>query len=237
MLFLMVTAVVGTALSLASRVAGAQSTSIAGRVVDAAIAMGLPGVAATAVLQTGGEARTVMSGPDGAYRFEGLPDGIYRIDFELRGFDVMRRNLVPVRAGETTQVDATTLPVTTICECIDMWGRLGRSRPRLTTHIGQVMDASSRPLPHARLEMAGPVGPEFIYADREGKFHVRLSPLHTWPLTARDSGFGPVTLKATGGTRTSLLFRLPKADTRELPTVERLMPPCCHGDLFVELTP
>jgi hypothetical protein len=73
-----------------------------------------------------------------------------------------------------------------------------------------------------------------LNADREGRFH-RLLPVHTWPLTARDSGFGAVTLKVSGGTRApTLVFRLPNVDTRTLPVVERLTPPCCQGDLFTD---
>ena len=195
---LTVTAGVGTALFAASTIAVAQSSSIAGHVFVGT--QGVPGVVATAIPQTGGDARTVVSGTNGTYAFEDLPDGIYRIDFDLPGFDVTRRNLVPVRAGETTQVDVT-LQVTPICECIDHWGRLGRTRPRLTPQMGQVVDASGRPLPHAQLEIIGPVGPETVYASREGRFQVRLSSAHTWPLTARDSGFGAVTMNVSGATR------------------------------------
>jgi len=234
-LLLTVTAGICTALSTALTVAVAQSISVVGNVVDSA-GVGVPGVVAMAIPQAGGDARTVVSGTNGTYMFEDLPDGIYRIDFDLAGFDVTRRNLVPVRAGETTRIDVT-VQVTSICECINNWGRLGQSRPRLTAHIGQVVDASGRPLPHAQLEIVGPVGPETVYARREGRFQVLLSPAHTWPLTARDSGFGAVTIQVSGGTRAPLLFRLPNADIRMLPAVERLRRPCCPGDLFANLGP
>jgi len=232
---ILLTVMAGVALSTSSRIAVAQSISIAGH-VSVGGATGVPGVVATAIPQTGGEPRTVVSGTNGTYAFVDLPDDIYRIDFDLPGFDVTRRNLVPVRAGETAQVDVT-LHVTGICECLDHWGRLGRSRPRLTPRMGQVVDASGRPLPHARLEIIGPVGPETVYASREGRFQVRLSSAHTWPLTARDSGFGAVTMKVPGATRAPLLFRLANADTRGLPAVERLRRPCCPGDLFANLGP
>jgi hypothetical protein len=234
-ILLTVTVGLGAAFFTASRIAAAQSTSVVGRVFVGA-AEGAPGVVATAIPQTGGDARTVVSGPNGTYAFENLPDDIYRIDFFLPGFYVTRRNLVPVRAGETTQVDVT-LQVGAICECPDNWARLGRTKPPLTARMGQVVDASGRPLPHAQLEIIGPLGPETVYASREGRFQVRLSPGDTWPLTARDSGFGAVTIEVSGATPASLLVRLPIADTRGLPAVERLRRPCCPGDLLANLGP
>ena len=221
-------------LALASAASG-QSISVAGQVADSA-GLGMPGVVATAIPQAGGGARTVVSGTNGTYTFEDLPDGVYRIDFDVAGFDVTRRNLVRVRAGQAARVDVTML-VTPICECVDNWRRLGRSKPPLTAHIGQVVDASGRPLPHAQLEVAGPLGPETVYASREGRFQIRLSEADSWPLTARDSGFGAVTMEVSGRTRAPLLFRLPNVDTRTLPTVERLRRPCCPGDLFANLGP
>ncbi|HKY21790.1 MAG TPA: carboxypeptidase-like regulatory domain-containing protein [Vicinamibacterales bacterium] len=218
-----------------SQASVAPASSVVGTVVDAPGRF-LPGVVVTAIPQAGGEAHAAISGIDGTYKFENLAEGIYRIDWDLPGFDVMRRNLVPVRRGEPAQVDVT-LPVSTICECLDKWARLGVSRPRLTAHIGQVVDESGRPLPHARLEIVGPVGREVAYANREGRFQVRLSPNQTWPLTARDSGFGAVTLKVSGSDTSSLVVRLPNVNTRALPALERIARPCCPGDLFTNLGP
>jgi hypothetical protein len=224
--------------SLASSPRSSQATfapasSIVGTVVDAAGQL-LRGVIVIAIPETGGDAREAMSGANGSYAFDDLPDGTYRIDWYLPGFDVMRRNHVQVLRGETPQVDVT-LPVSTLCECISNWGRPGLSRPRLTTHAGRVVDESGRPLPHARVEIVSLVGREVAHADREGRFQVLLSPTHTWPLTARDSGFAAVTLKVSGGTRAPpLVFRLPNVDTRALPDVERLTGSCCR-DLFTNL--
>src|SRR5262245_45308195 len=154
--FLTVAASVCMVLSTTPPIAVAQSISITGQVVDK-LGMGVPGVVALAIPQAGGTARTVVSGTNGMYTFEDLPDGIYRIDFDILGFDVTRRNLLPVRAGEPARVDVT-IHVTTICECVDPWARVGTSRPRLTAHMGQVVDPAGRPLPHAQLEIVGPVG-------------------------------------------------------------------------------
>src|SRR5262245_32121371 len=100
MVLLTVTACIYAALSTTSRVTFAQSIGIAGHVVDNAGA-GLPGVVAMAIPQRGGDMRTVVSGTNGMYMFENLPEGIYRIDFDLPGFDMARRNLVAVRNVET----------------------------------------------------------------------------------------------------------------------------------------
>jgi len=231
----MIAGIVADTSPTSSQAAIASTSSVVGTISDAAGGF-LPGVVVTAMPQAGGEARAAISGINGTYGFEDLAEGTYRIDSYLPGFDVMRRNLVSVRRGEISRGDVT-LPVTPICECIDNWARLGVSRPRLSTRMGQVVDESGRPLPRARLEIVGPVGREVAYANREGRFQVRLSPNQTWRLTARDSGFGAVTLMVSGGDTSPLVFRLPNADTRALPAVERLARPCCQGDLFTNLGP
>jgi hypothetical protein len=209
--------------------------SVVGSVVDAA-GFPLPGVVATALPQRGGDTRAALTRADGTYQFEDLPDSTYRIDFELPGFDMMRRNLITVRRGEAARVDAT-LPVGAICECTDSWARLGLSKPRLVAHLGQVVNESGRPLPHARLEIIGPVGREAVYATREGRFQVRLSPGQAWQLTARDSGFGSVTVNVSGDQPSPLVIELPVGDQGNLPTAERLTRPCCPGELLASLGP
>src|SRR5688572_18519805 len=77
-------------------VAVGQAPSIAGQVADI-IGDPVPGVSITAIPQTGGISRRATSGRDGAYQFEALPDGTYRLDFELAGFELTRRNNVRVR--------------------------------------------------------------------------------------------------------------------------------------------
>jgi len=212
-----------------SQAALAPAPSVVGTAFDVA-GVFLPGVVATAIPQAGGDARAAVSGLDGTYGFEDLPEGTYRIDWDLPGFDLMRQNLVSVRRGQTTQVDVT-LSLSAICECIDKSAQLGKSTPGLTPYVGQIVDESYRPLPHARLEIVGPAGREATYANREGRFQVRLSPNETWPLTARDSGFGAVTLNVSGSDTAPLVFRLSNADTLALPAVERLTRPCCPGIL------
>jgi protocatechuate 3,4-dioxygenase beta subunit len=94
--FLSVT--IGFALATLSDAGITQSPSISGRVVDAA-ATPVPGAFVTISDESGGTPARATTGRDGTYRFAALRDGTYRIDFELTGFDSMRRNHVQVRTG------------------------------------------------------------------------------------------------------------------------------------------
>ena len=93
-----------------------------------------------------------------------MPEGTYRVDFELLGFEVIRRNHVRVRSGSEASIDVA-LPARSICECISLdppspWAQ----------RVGQVIDANGHPLPHARINL---VGRQVAYADNEGRFLVR----------------------------------------------------------------
>ena len=212
----------------------AQLASIAGRVVDAG-GGAVPGVLVTVFPETGGNARKTHSGTQGTYQFEALPDGAYRLDFDLAGFDLIRHNHVHVRRPGTATFNVT-LRLSSLCECVDAWAQLGRSlssKPLFTEQVGQVVDESGRPLPHARLEIVSPVRREAAYADSEGRFQFRLLADETWPLTARDSGFGAVTQQVSPGMSSPLVFRLPKTKTGSLPAVEPFTRGCrCPSDLF-----
>ena len=56
--------------------------------------------------QSGGLVRHTTSGSDGLYRLDGLPDGTYRVDFDLRGFELVRRNHVRVSRDTEANIDA-----------------------------------------------------------------------------------------------------------------------------------
>lgn len=210
-----------------SDVGAAQSPSIAGKVIDST-GEPLPGVSITA--GDGGIARQSTSASDGVYRFDALPDRTYRIDFELPGFDLFRRNNVRVLRGTTAKVDAA-LSAGRLCECVSgEWSEL-RERD------GQVVDESGRPLPNARLEVvyrsSREVGREVALSDREGRFRIRLPASGTWPLTASDNGFSGVTQQVSGTTASPIIFALPSGVTRTLPDSEPFYRGCCAGELFV----
>lgn len=217
-----------------SLAAPAQAESIVGRVIDPRGSV-LPGVVVTAIAETGGIAREAKSGSQGTYRFADLPDGTYRVDFDLAGFDLIRRNHVRVRRAAPPSVDVT-LPLSGICQCIVAWDGPGPDplpRENLRERMGQVVDEAGRPLPHARLEIVSPVSHEVAYADREGRFRVRVLANQTWPLTARDSGFGVATQQISGITGPPLVLRLPNAEAAGLPDLETFARACrCGGDLF-----
>ncbi|HXG69125.1 MAG TPA: carboxypeptidase-like regulatory domain-containing protein [Gemmatimonadaceae bacterium] len=227
MLFLTLT--IGFRAEIPARVFGVavgQAPSIAGHVADT-IGQPVPGVSITATPQTGGSARRATSGRDGAYQFEALPDGTYRVDFELQGFDLTRRNNVHVRREAKAEADAT-LSISPICECV-----ISTPRTALRERAGQVVDESRRGLPYARLELLSATGPEVAYADGEGRFRVRLPLNEHWPLTASDSGFGAVTQQVSGIVSQPVVLTLPRAGTEGLPDTERLSRGCrCPGNLF-----
>jgi hypothetical protein len=184
-------------------------------------------VSITTVDATNRIVRSGTSAGDGVYRFDALPDGTYRIDFELLGFDVFRWNNLRVSSGATANADVI-LALSAICECISL------RQPELRERAGQVVDGSGRPVSSARLEIAGPAGREVARADREGRFRVRLPINQSWPLTASHSGFSAVTQQVSGTVAAPVVFTLPPADTNGLPYSERFSRGCrCPGDLFV----
>src|SRR5678816_3745798 len=69
----------------------AEPGGITGRVMDP-VGQPLPGAGITVTPESGGRVVHTTSGSDGSYRVEGLPEAVYRVDFDLLGFDVMRRN-------------------------------------------------------------------------------------------------------------------------------------------------
>jgi len=220
--------VLAAGLAAPLRAVFAQVPSVTGRVLQGAGGV-LPGVVVTAIPERGGVAHTALSSPQGTYLLQDLPDGTYRIDWDLPGFDVVRRNHVEVRRDETTNVSDVVLRLLPLCECIDKWAALRVATSGFVERQGQVMDQSGRPLPHARLEVESRVGRETTYADRQGRFRVRLSPNQGSLLTSRDSGFDAVTEQVSGQPKELLMFHLPIANTRALPDFERLPPDCCFS--------
>jgi carboxypeptidase family protein len=204
----------------------AQSGGISGHVVDS-IGQPVPGVSVSAAPETGGTATRVTTGTDGTYRFETLPDDVYRVDFELLGFDLYRRNHVRVGRNAAVVIDAT-IYASAVCECVQR-----HDSSALGERGGQVADQSGRPLPHARLEIVSPAGREVAYADGEGRFRVRVPANHSWRLTASDSGFSAVTQEVSGSASAPIEFKLALASMSGVPDTEQLTRGCrCPDDLF-----
>jgi hypothetical protein len=202
-----------------------ESASIMGQVTDAS-GQPLPGVSVTTIPEAGGLARRATSARDGTYRYDMLPSGTYRVDFDLFGFDVTRRNHVRVGDNRSTNVDAV-LDASTICECVDV------GSPDLRQRAGQVLDQAGQPLPYARLEIASSTRREVAYADTHGRFIVRAPVGDAWSLTASDTGFRAVSEQVSGAIATSMLFKLAHAGTVGVPNRERFGRGCrCPGDLF-----
>ena len=232
--YLIATAALITALSHTTTA----QQDVVGRVVDT-IGKPLPGVTVTMMPAAGGEQTRTTTAGDGTYRFDKMSDGMYRVDFELVGFDVTRRNFVRVRNASSTFADAT-LRLSSMCECVSVTGL-----PRVAQRSGLVVDEKGRPLPRARLELAVPIPAEpgvapastwreVRYADTEGRFSVLAPITGTWPLTASDSGFRPATQQISASAAEPITFRLFFTGTGpELPDYERFSRGCrCSGDLF-----
>ena len=200
----------------------AQSASIAGVVRDA-IGQPIPGATVTAIPQSGGLIRQTTSGSDGSYRFDGLPDGTYRVDFDLLGFELVRRNHVRVSRDTETKADAT-LSVRAICECVTVEPPSPWAQRR-----GQVIDKTGHPLPHARVEL---VGRQVMSTDGEGRFLIRVPVNEAWSLTATDTGFRPVTQQVSGADAASVVLILEYVGTTGVPDVQRFGGCLCDGYLL-----
>jgi len=225
-LFLTIT--IGAAIATISDAAVPQSPSISGRVVDA-IGQPIEGVSVMTAAEGGGEPAYETTGSDGTYRFKGLRNGTYRVDFEIRWYDVLRRNHVHVRANSTAVADATLTLSAIDCECVNVVPPIP-----IRERVGQVADESDRPLAHARLQIVTATYQEVAFADSEGRFRVRLPIDKSWSLTASDSGFGAVTQQVSADAEDVVTFRLPRSSTMNLPDIEQLNNGGCHctGGLF-----
>ena len=200
----------------------AQSATIAGVVSDGRGYV-FPGVTVTTTPESGGISRHTKTNSAGSYRFDGLPDGTYRVDFALLGFEVVRRNHVPVRRDSEARADATLRP-RAICECVTVeppspWAQ----------RAGQVIDKAGHPLPHARIEL---VGRQVMYTDREGRFLIRLPVNETWPLTATDTGFRGATQQVSGADAASVVLTLEYLGAPGAPDFERFGGCECDGYLL-----
>ena len=203
-----------------------QSGSISGQVRDTSGAP-LPGVIVVALPASGGTISRATTGPDGRYQIGSLTAGTYRLDFDLPGFDLFRRNRVAVAPGAVASTD-TTLRISAICECVDYVPSVP-VRPR----AGVVLDTSGHPLPHARLEIVAPDRREVAYADPTGRFEVKLPNHPPWPLIVSDSGFSRREIQASRAHVTPMVTRLEPAAIQSVPETESLSRGCrCNGDLF-----
>jgi hypothetical protein len=226
LLFLVVTAapqVVATAIRV--DVAAEETGTIEVRAVDA-IAKPVPGVSVTIVPDSGGPAKRATTGNDGRCRFE-VPGATYRIDFDILGFDLTRRNHVRVPNNGSTNAEGV-LEVSGVCECVT----IVPPNP-LAVRSGEVIDTAGRPLPHARLEVVSPIGHEVAYADEDGRFLLKAPVDATWSVTVSDSGYRAVTQQVSGSVAGPIVFKLAYAGTTGVPDEESLSRSCrCPGDLF-----
>src|SRR5262249_43215389 len=91
--------------------ASAQSSQgrLTGTVTDPKGAI-LPGVTVTVTSPSLIGVQSTVTQPDGKFMFPALPTGVYRLVFDLSGFQKLTRDNVQVVLGQTLSVDAQ-LPV------------------------------------------------------------------------------------------------------------------------------
>ncbi len=105
------------AMLLAAAPARAQQTSnLTGVATDAQGAV-LPGVTVTASSPALIGTQTVVTEPNGTYRFSTVPPGVYTLTFELSGFQTVKRTNIVLALGQTLTVD-TQLQVQSLQESV-----------------------------------------------------------------------------------------------------------------------
>ena len=93
-----------------------QTSNLTGVVTDAQGAV-LPGVTVTATSPALIGTQTVVTEPNGGYRFATVPPGAYTLTFELSGFQTFKRANIVLALGQTLTVD-TQLQVQSLQESV-----------------------------------------------------------------------------------------------------------------------
>jgi len=100
---------------------GASSTgTIQGRTTDAQGAV-LPGVTVTATSPSALGAQTTVTSEAGNYRFPALPPGQYELNFELAGFNTLKRSGILISLGFTATINVE-LALATLQETVTVSG-------------------------------------------------------------------------------------------------------------------
>ena len=81
----------------------------------------LPGVTVTTTSPALIQPQVQVTGSDGSYRFQALPPGVYTVDFELTGFQTVKREGIRVVINQTLSVDQQ-LQVATLQETVTVTG-------------------------------------------------------------------------------------------------------------------
>src|SRR5262249_28072247 len=115
-----VLAVVFVALHAAASAAQTTQGRLTGLVTDTQGAI-LPGVTVTATSPALIGVQSTVSQADGRFLFPALPTGVYKLLFDLSGFQKLTRENVQVVLGQTISVDAQ-LPLASLSETVTVTG-------------------------------------------------------------------------------------------------------------------
>ena len=100
---------------------GASSTgTIQGRVTDAQGAV-LPGVTVTATSPALIQPQSTVTSETGNYRFPAVPPGTYEVNYELAGFNSLKRSGISITLGFTASVNVE-LALATLQETVTVSG-------------------------------------------------------------------------------------------------------------------
>ena len=88
----------------------------------------LPGVTVTATSPALIQPQVQVTGADGVFRFIALPPGVYTIDFELAGFQNVKREGVRVVINQTLTVDQQ-MNVATLQDTVTVTGHRAKNSP------------------------------------------------------------------------------------------------------------
>ncbi len=130
-----------------------------------------------------------------------------------------------VRADIPATVDAV-LSVSSACECVTIPLTTAAPRP------GQVVDETNRPIPYARVELTGPARRAAAYADKEGRFLVRVPIDGLWSISASQGGFDVTTQQLSAASSEPLVIRLRYVGSQGPPSAERIGRGCRCSDLI-----
>ena len=120
-------------------IAAQQTTGeIIGKIVDDSGGI-LPGVTVTLRGAGVAGAPTITSTDTGTYRFPVLPPGTYELEFSLQGFTTLKRASVPVRVGQTVEINVS-MAVGALAEMITVEG----SAPVVNTAAAEVSTVYNR---------------------------------------------------------------------------------------------
>ena len=141
-------AVLACALVLLAGHAFAQTGEIYGKATDNSGAV-VPGVTVTITSPVLLQPQVATTGSSGAYRFPGVPIGVYSVKFELSGFSTVVREGVRIEIGQNAQINAN-LNVSAMQEVVTITGEAPIIDTRNNARVTAFNQEALQNIPSAR---------------------------------------------------------------------------------------